>query len=57
MTILHVNIDEDDNDNNENSDDTTIYATKTITHQKKTIPQWARSKCRSLIVDCNDHFY
>lgn len=37
MTILNMNIDED---NDENS----IFATKSSTHQKKPIPQWARSK-------------
>ena len=41
MTILHLNMDDDiDEDEEENS----IFATKTSTHQKKTIPQWARSK-------------
>jgi hypothetical protein len=36
MTILHSNIDDE-------IDDNSIFATKTSTHQKKTIPQWARS--------------
>jgi hypothetical protein len=36
MTILHPNIDDE-------IDDNSIFATKTSTHQKKTIPQWARS--------------
>jgi len=37
MTILHMNIDDE-------IDDNSIFATKTSTHQKKAIPQWARSK-------------
>ena len=37
MTILNTNIDDE---NDENS----MFATKTSTHQKKPIPQWARSK-------------
>ncbi len=37
MTILHTNIDDE-------IDDNSIFATKTSTHQKKPIPQWARSK-------------
>jgi len=36
MTILHANIDDD-------IDDSSIFATKSSTHQKKPIPQWARS--------------
>jgi hypothetical protein len=48
MTILHMNIDDDEGDNSD--DDNSIFATKTSTHQKKTIPQWARSKliCHSI---------
>ncbi len=42
MTILHTNIDDE-------IDDNSIFAIKTSTHQKKTIPQWARSKFRSKI--------
>lgn len=38
MTILHLNMDDDI------EEDDSIFATKTSTHQKKTIPQWARSK-------------
>lgn len=37
MTILHTNIDDE-------TDDNSFFAIKTSTHQKKTIPQWARSK-------------
>jgi hypothetical protein len=39
MTILHTQIDDDDE-----IEDNSIFATKTSTHQKKTIPQWARSE-------------
>ena len=39
MTILHTQIDDDDE-----IEDNSIFATKTSTHQKKTIPQWARSR-------------
>jgi hypothetical protein len=37
MTILHTHIDDE-------IDDNSIFASKTSTHQKKAIPQWARSK-------------
>ena len=50
MTVLHLNLD----DEGDNSDDNTMFASKTSTHQKKTIPQWARSKSEKLIVQCFD---
>ena len=50
MTILHLNLD----DEGDNSDDNTMFASKTSTHQKKSIPQWARSELDKLIRSCLD---
>jgi hypothetical protein len=49
MTILHMNIDDE-------SDDNSIFATKTSTHQKKAIPQWARSNTSSILIGGNEIF-
>ncbi|CAF1528002.1 unnamed protein product [Adineta steineri] len=49
MTILNVNIDDE-------SEDNSIFATKTSTHQKKAIPQWAR-KNELQIAICNQIYF
>ncbi|CAF0820377.1 unnamed protein product [Rotaria sp. Silwood1] len=49
MTILHMNIDDDNDDNS-------IFATKTSTYQKKPIPQWAR-KNELQIAMCNQIYF
>ena len=47
MTILHMNFDDE-------SDESSIFATKSSTHQKKPIPQWARSKFTEIECVIND---
>ncbi|CAF2815433.1 unnamed protein product [Rotaria sp. Silwood2] len=49
MTILHMNIDDE-------NDDDSIFATKTSTHQKKPIPLWAR-KNELQIAMCNQIYF
>ncbi|CAF3781227.1 unnamed protein product [Rotaria sordida] len=49
MTILNMNTDDENNDNS-------IFATKTSTHQKKPIPQWAR-KNELQIAICNQIYF
>ncbi|CAF4120944.1 unnamed protein product [Rotaria socialis] len=49
MTILNANVDDDNDDNS-------MFATKTSTHQKKPIPQWAR-KHELQIAMCNQIYF
>jgi hypothetical protein len=49
MTILHTHIDDE-------IDDNSIFASKTSTHQKKAIPQWARSNTSSILIGGNEIF-
>ncbi|CAF0962672.1 unnamed protein product [Adineta ricciae] len=49
MTILHMNFDDE-------SDESSIFATKSSTHQKKPIPQWAR-KNELQIAMCNQIYF
>jgi hypothetical protein len=55
MTILHMNIDDIDNDVDD--DDSSIFATKTSTNQKKQIPEWARSKFKLFNLSTSNNLF